>query len=512
MQARPPTGHIGSLLVLIGLFMLLPAAYALFIGDATVGAFLSAAAVSFVAGVALAAWAGHSKTSEPGLRPRLRALLRLPAPAKPLNEQPLPLRDALIVVTVGWFAVAAAGALPFLLAGTFSHWIDALFEAVSGFTTTGVTTIVALDAQPRPLLLWRSLLQWLGGMGIIVLFLSVFPRLGMSGFALFRAEVPGPAPEKALPRLSSTSKLLWLIYVLSTAIAFGSLLSVGMEPFDALNHALATVSTGGFSTRDAGVAAFDNVAVEWVLTLFMFLGGMNFLLQYRLFRFGDWRLVARDGEFKLYYGLVVGVGGLIALSLWTQASWNGAEAWRSGIFQAVSTLTTTGYTVFDYTQWPALPQALLFLLLFIGGSAGSTAGGPKLIRILIALKHGFNQLRQLLHPRSVIAVRIGGQAVSERMFAGVAAFLVLYAVVWFGGTIGLAALGVGLGDAPVASIAALGNVGTAFGATGPEHTYAEFSPAVKLFLALLMIIGRLELLSVLVVLHPAFWAARRRTH
>lgn len=484
-----PIRHVGNLLVIIGLCMLLPGLYALLIAEKTAGAFFVAAAVAVAFGFILGAPIASRSV---------------------VQKDALHVRDALGVVVAGWFAVAAAGALPFLFAGTFSHWSDALFEAVSGFTTTGATVIIDVGSQPRSLLLWRSLLQWLGGMGIVVLFLSVFPRFGIGGLALFRAEVPGPAPKKALPRLSSTSKLLWLIYVLLTGAALGLLVLVGMEPFDALNHALATVSTGGFSTRSGGPAVFDNPGIRLVLTVFMFLGGMNFLLQYQLFRFGQWQVVIRDGEFKLYSALLSGAAGLIALSLWTQESWPPLTALGGGLFQAVSTMTTTGYAIGDYGQWPPLSQSLLFVLLFIGGSAGSTAGGPKVMRILIAVKHGISQLRQLIHPRSVAVVRVDGQAVSDGLFAGVAAFLILYAAVWLGGVIVLGALGMSPVDAAAASVAALGNIGTAFGATGPARTYAPLSSAIKLFLSLLMIIGRLEVLSILALLHPAFWDGRGR--
>ncbi|HEY8417812.1 MAG TPA: TrkH family potassium uptake protein, partial [Limnochordales bacterium] len=469
MQPRLLAYLVGRLTLLVGVSMLVPLAYALLTGDGSVRAFALAVACVLLLG---------------GLM------------ARPVEAE-LDARTALGVVTLGWAAAGVAGALPFWFAGVFSHWTDALFESVSGFTTTGATVMTNLAAQPRALLLWRSLLQWLGGMGIIVLFMSVFPRLGIGAGHLFRAEVPGPQPEKILPRVAESARVLWLIYLGLTAAAALLLRLTGLDWFDAINHALTGVATGGYSTRDAGVAAFANPWAETVLLLFMFLGGTNFFLQYRLFRFGDWRALAGNREFWVYSGLLLGAGLLIALDLhWeTGAGWG--TVLRMGLFQAVSIMTTTGYAVADYTLWPPLSQAVLFALMWVGGSSGSTSGGPKVVRWIVLVKHGVHELSRLLHPRAVQALRIGDRNVSERIFSAVAGFVVLYVVIWFVSVVVLAGMGLDAVTAAAAAIASLGNIGPGFGTLGPAYSFASLAPSAKLYLSFLMLVGRLEVLVVL---------------
>lgn len=474
---------VGRLVFLVGLCMLIPLAFALATGDPTVRAFGLSAALVLTAGFALA---------------------RIP-----LAEE-LEARTAIAVVTLGWAAAGVAGALPFWFSGVFAHWTDALFESVSGFTTTGATVMTHIAAQPRAILLWRSLLQWLGGMGIIVLFVSVFPGLGIGSVQLFKAEVPGPAPEKLLPRVAESGRLLWGIYLALTAAAVALLLLAGLDWFDAVNHGLTSVATGGYSTYDASVAAFANPLAEWVLVLFMFLGGTNFVLQYRLFRLGDWRAVVADREFWTYTGLLLGASLLVTLDLHRETGAGVLACLRPAVFQAVSVMTTTGYTTASYDRWPPLSQAVLFVLMWVGGSAGSTSGGPKVIRLLVLVKHGIKELNRLLHPRAVQVLRIGDRPVSEQVFAAMAGFVFLYLTLWFASVVVLAGLGLDLVTAASAAIASLGNIGPGFGAIGPGHTFAGLSPAVKLYLALLMIIGRLEVLIVLVLFHPAFWERRVR--
>lgn len=479
MQPRLLARHVGNLLLILGFTMLVPTVYALLAGEPSAwSAFLISAAVT--AGVGL--------------------VLRLQAPAEELHT-----RTALGMVTLGWTLAAFASALPFLLSGAVTHWVDALFEAAAGVTTTGATVIRTVEALPGSLLLWRSMLQWFGGMGIAVLFVSVFPRVGIGAIQLFRAEVPGPQPEKILPRLSETAKLLWSMYGVMTVAAAVLLMLAGMEPFDAVNHALTTVSTGGFSTHSTGVAAWAGSAVEVILTLFVFLGATNFLLQYRLFRLGDWRALRNDEEFRLYTILVLGAGFLIAASLWAGQVFAPGAAVRTGLFHAVSIMSTTGLAAVDYTLWPPLAQAVLFLLMFVGGSAGSTAGGPKVVRVMLALKHGAGEIRRLLHPRSVRVVRLGDSPLPPPVFSAVTAFLFVYMTTWFVSIVVLAALGLPLHDAAVAAISALGNIGPGFGAIGPTETFADFSSAVKLYLAALMLVGRLEVLSVFVLFQAEFW-------
>ena len=474
---------MGRLVFLLGLCMLIPLAFAAATGDPTARAFGVSAASVIAVGFAMG---------------------RIPLDGE------LEARTAIAVVTLGWAAAGVVGALPFWLSGIFPHWTDALFESVSGFTTTGATVMANIAAQPRALLLWRSLLQWLGGMGIIVLFVSVFPRLGIGSVQLFRAEVPGPAPEKLLPRVAESGQLLWVIYLALTAAAAALLLLTGLDWFDAVNHALTAVATGGYSTRDTSVAAFANPMAEWVLVLFMFLGGTNFVLQYRLFRLGDWRAVAADREFWTYTGLLLAASVFIMADLHLKTGAGIWESLRLGVFHAVSVMTTAGFTTASYDLWPPLSQAVLFVLMWVGGSAGSTSGGPKVIRLLVLVKHGIKELNRLLHSRAVQVLRIGDRPVSERVFAAVAGFVFLYLTVWFASVLVLAGLGLDLVTAASAAIASLGTIGPGFGAIGPGHTYAALPPPAKLYLAFLMIVGRLEVLIVLVLFHPAFWEWRLR--
>ncbi|MBO8142756.1 MAG: TrkH family potassium uptake protein [Firmicutes bacterium] len=472
---------LGSILVLVGLFMLVPLAWALATGEPTVRPFLAAAAVCLVSGLLLRGRRG---------------------------DEELELRTALGVVAIGWAVAGLAGSLPFVLAGAMPHWSDAVFESFSGFTTTGATVIAEVESQPRSLLLWRSLLQWLGGVGIIVLFVSVFPRLGVGGIQLFRAEITGPSPEKVLPRVAETGRLLWIIYLGLTTATTVALVLAGVNWFDAINHAMTAVSTGGYSTRNDGIGAFASPVVHWVLTVGMFLGGMNFFLQYRVFRFGDWQAVRQNREFWVYVGLLLGAGLLVTADLWMERAMRLSDAWRMGLFHAVSIMTTTGYVSDDYGTWPHMSRAILFMLMFIGGSAQSTAGGPKVIRLAILFKHGIKELEQLMHPRSVRALRIGDKAVADRTFYAVVGFVFLYIAIWLVSTVILAATGLDLITAASAAITSLSNVGPGFGKVGPAYTFASLTPAAKLYLSFLMLVGRLEIMSVLILFHPAFWGRR----
>lgn len=483
MQPRLLAHHVGNLLLIVAVAMLVPAAYGSLAGEGESSAlFLLSGAITAVVG----------------------ALLRVRTPEDALN-----IRTALGVVTLGWAGAGVASALPLWLSGL--PWVDAFFEAVSGVTTTGATAVSNVETLDRSLLLWRSMLQWLGGMGIVVLSASVFPRLGIGAIQLFRAEVSGPQPEKLLPRLSETSKLLWRLYALLTAAAALLFWRAGMPIFDAVNHAMTTVSTGGFSTRSEGIATFQSPAVETVATVFMFLGATNFMLLYRVFRRGQWRALL-DEEFRLYFAFVAGGGLLIAASLWLQHAEPLGTAVRRGLFQVASVISSTGFAAADFTSWPPLAQAVLFLVMFVGGSAGSTAGGPKVIRILIALKHGVGEIRRMLHPRSVRVVRLADAPVANEAFAAVTAFLSVYMVTWFGSIVVLSALGLSVSDAAAVAISTLGNIGVGFGAMAPTETLAGLSAGAKLYLSFLMLAGRLELLSVFLLLQPEFWARgpRRR--
>lgn len=509
MNGRSSARQIGDLLSLLSLFMAVPAVYSFLVGDGAAGALFASCGITMGAGLLLSGrFAAVGRLSGIKIRGGQRAPAKGPAVAETrLLRARVAGPRAFAAVASGWLAVIGAGSLPFLL-GADVPAVDALFESASAFTTTGASALPSVRLLPPSLLFWRSLLQWLGGMGIIVLLLSVFPRLGVDGFAQFRAEVPGPAPTKALPRLSASSRLLWVIYIALTMAAFFALWATGLTPFDAMNFALATVSTGGFSTLDEGPAGFSPGA-QWVLVLFMFLGGTNFALFHRMFRFDRRSGSGKDGEFVAYARLLLVAGAAIAASLFLQSGWKAGAALRVGLFQAVSTVTTTGYVLDDYGTWPAFAQAIVFFGLFVGGSAGSTAGGPKVARLLIAGKYAVQQLRSFVHPRSVTVLRLGGATIPETVVGQTLSFLILYFTLFCIGTVGLAALGQSLPDAAAASAAALGNVGTGFGATGPGASHASFGPAEKMWLAAFMIVGRLEILAVLALFQSATSFFRR---
>jgi trk system potassium uptake protein TrkH len=421
-------------------------------------------------------------------------------------------REGFAIVTLGWIAVGLLGALPFVVTGVIPNFTDAVFESVSGFTTTGSTIMTDIEdvgAVHHAVIFWRSLIQWLGGMGIVVLALAILPLLGVGGMQLFRAESPGPAPDRLSSRISETARLLWGVYVLITLAEVLLLILVGgMGVFDALCHAFTTMATGGFSTLDASVGGFDSAAVEWIITAFMFLAGVNFSLHY-LALTGRVGVYWRDDEFR-FYGLVMGGATALVLAVLIPAHLfpDVAEAVRAAAFQVVSIGTTTGYATADYVLWPPLAHGLLLLLMCVGGCAGSTGGGVKMMRVLILLKHAHVEVKKLLHPRAVYALWFNDRSVSPALATNVLGFFMLFVLVFLAGSLILTLFGRDLVTAVGATAATLGNIGPGLGEVGPACNFAFFTWAEKWLLILLMLIGRLEIYTVLVLLLPATW---RRT-
>ena len=505
---------LGNLALLLAASMLVPLVVAL--ADRRCVSSLGAS-VGLAAGVGLALgpgprWAqllvcrvlrGGRWREPPGGHAENRRSLH--APAREAGEE-LRARDAFVTVTLGWLLAGVLGATPFVLEGVLGP-VDALFESISGFTTTGATVLTRVEELPAALLLWRSMLQWLGGMGIIVLFISVMQRPGAGGAHLFRAEFPGPMPEKLLPRITATARMLWGLYASVTLAAALAYWATGLSLFDAVNHAFTTLSTGGFSTRSAGV--WRDPRTEVVATLFMFVGGMSFALQYRLYRLRDWGSLRNASEFWVYLS-VAGVATLLvtAATLAAGVYQDPGTAIRKAAFQVVSLLSTTGFTSADYGAWPPLAGAVLFTVMFVGGMTASTGGGPKVLRWMVMLKQSALELVKLLHPRSVQLLRLGGQVVSEPVVIEIGTFLVIYMAAWFGGFIILAATGLDLISAASGAIACLGNIGPGFASVGPTGNYAHLSDIAKVVLSLLMVVGRLELYAVLAALHPEFWRHR----
>lgn len=419
-------------------------------------------------------------------------------------------RDAFAVVTLGWLALILIGALPFIVSGSVSSFADGFFEAASGATTTGATIFTNIEGLSHGILFWRALLQWLGGMGFVVLSLALLPQLAVGGMELFKAEVPTPIPERLKPRLSDTAVILWRIYLGLTLLLLVLLLLAGMDGFDALLHALVTIPTGGFSTRSHSIAAFDNVTIEAILVVFMLLAGTNFSLLHRAWTERRLSAITQNSEFKAYIAILTVATLGIAWGLWRAGVYDPQTALRHAAFQAVSIVTTTGFASTDYALWPPFASAIVLALMFVGASAGSTSGGVKVMRHMVMVKHGVRELRRMVHPRSVLPLRVGNQTIKEHVVAGVLGFVGLYMLLFGVGTLLMAAHGIELGTAASAVAAALGNVGPALGAAGPMGHFGWLPSSAKVLLALLMILGRLEIYTVLVLLLPAAWTGIRR--
>lgn len=425
-------------------------------------------------------------------------------------EGDLSVREGYAVVGLAWLSVGAVGSLPFLFSGTITSPTAALFEAVSGFTTTGATVFADIESLPHGILLWRNLTQWLGGMGIIVLGLAVLPFLGVGGMQLFRAEVPGPTPSRLKPRIAQTAKLLWYVYVGLTAAQVILYLSGGLSPFDAVTHAFTTLSTGGFSPKDASLAAFDSAYVHYVTIAFMYLAGLNFALHYRALSRGV-RSYAEDGEWRFFTGLVAVALAVVFASVLLGGGSGEAgleRAFRDALFQTVSIVTTTGFVTTDYEQWILGAQAVLLVLMFVGGMAGSTGGGMKAVRIHVLVRHVFTEMRKSLRPRAVILTRIGRKAIEEDVLLRIVAFLLLYILLFVAGVVVLAFLGYDLVTAVGAGAATIGNIGPGLGGVGAVDNYGWMGPGAHLVLMFLMLVGRLELFTVLLLFHPELWRSR----
>jgi trk system potassium uptake protein TrkH len=413
-------------------------------------------------------------------------------------------RDGYMIVTSGWILFSLFGTLPFLLTGSITNFTDAFFETISGFTTTGASILNNIEEMSHGILFWRSLTQWLGGMGIILLTLILLPFLGIGGMQLFTAEVPSPTPDKLHPHVKDTAKRLWLIYLIFTISETLLLWAGEMNLFDALCHSLTTMATGGYSTKQASIAYWNSPYIHYVITLFMFLAGTNFTLAY-FAAHGKFRKVWENEEFRWYLGFVGGFTILITLGLFTTGGGGLEEAFRKSVFQVVSILTTTGFATSDYLLWVPWLGVLIFILMFFGGSAGSTGGGPKIMRIVIMLKNSTQELKRMIHPNAVIPVRLNKYAVEERVVTNVLAFIAFYGII---AVIAMALMSL-LGndfDTSVGAVAAtLGNIGPGIGGVGPSLNYAEIHVAGKWFLSFLMLVGRLELFTVLVIFSPMFW-------
>ncbi|OPZ40475.1 MAG: Trk system potassium uptake protein TrkH [Synergistetes bacterium ADurb.BinA166] len=414
-------------------------------------------------------------------------------------------KDAFAVVSLSWVAASAVGALPYYLHGMVPTFGDAFFEAMSGFTTTGASILPDIEAHPRGLLFWRGLTHWVGGMGIIVLGLAVLPFLGVGGINLFRAEVPGFAVEKMTPRLHQMALRMWGIYVLMTVAAAALLFAGGMDSFDSLSHAFSTIATGGLSPLNRSIGHYNSAYIDWVVTFFMFFSGVNFALHYRML-LGDAKAYGADPEFRTYLGIVLLSTAGVAAVLYRNGLYATiGESVRYAAFQVVSVITSTGFSTADYNLWPPFAHAVFIFLMFAGGSSGSTAGGLKCIRVLALARRLQAGLSTVRHPRGVFQARIGGRIVSHEAMSSVTAFFVLYMLAFVLGALFMAWLGLDLVTAFSSAAAALGNTGPGLGAVGPAENFSAVPMAGKWMLSFLMLLGRLELYTLILIFVPDTW-------
>jgi trk system potassium uptake protein TrkH len=412
-------------------------------------------------------------------------------------------REGFMIVGVGWLLASAFGMLPFLLYGTFDSVIDAFFEAVSGFTTTGATVLQDIESQPHGILFWRAMTHWLGGMGILVLALAILPAVGLGTFQIFKSESPGPTPGKLVPRVGRTAQILYTIYVVLTLLQVIALRFAGMNWFDAVTHSFATMGTGGFSTKNASIGGFANPAAEWVISLFMLLASINFSLYYELLT-GKAKPLVRDGELRLFITIVVISILFVTVNIRGLYESMG-EALQDAVFHVLSIASTSGFVAADYHRWPEFSRTIIFFLTFLGACAGSTGGGVKHIRLLIVLKYVRRTLYRLIHPQAVIPLRVNGRSVSEEVVQNVSGFLMVYGLLFVSFTLILLTQNMDLISSSSAVATALSNVGPGFGVVGPNTNFASLTDLSKLLLSAAMILGRLEIFTILVLLVPAFW-------
>ncbi len=487
MRIKVVIHYLGLLIAILGFSMLLPLAFSLFYREPDYLAFVISIGISVVSGLLL--W-------------RLT----------PIDEGRLSRREAIMLVAGGWILVSAFGALPYELAGTFQSYLDAYFEAMSGFTTTGATVfdpvVNSIESQPHGILLWRSLTQWLGGMGIITLFVALFPIFGIGAAHLVEAEMPGPQAERLTARIRDTAKAIWLLYLGFSALEFILLWLARMPVFDALTVSLSTMPTGGFTPTTLSIGDYNSLFVEGIIIFFMMAAGVNFGLYYFLLWKRQPGRLFSNSEFRLYITLFIGASALIAVDLINSMGLSIGEAFRYSGFQAVSIMTTTGFVTTDFNVWPAFAKSALLILMVIGASAGSTGGALKVTRLLVLFKYAYRRILLFFNPRAVIPLKVGGNALPEGVVSGIIGMTILYFAILIMGFLAMSALGLDQVTALSSVVATLGNVGPGLGLIGPTANYLYIPPLGKVVLIVCMLVGRLELFTVLVLFTPSFWKWR----
>lgn len=416
----------------------------------------------------------------------------------------LQIREAFLTVSLTWVTFSFLGAVPFMVSGHIPNLTDAFFETMSGFTTTGATILTDIEALPKSLLVWRNMTQWLGGMGVIALAVAVLPFLGVGGVQLFKAEVPGPVKDRISPRISETAKILWGVYLLFTVLEILLLMLGGLSLFDSVCVTFGTLATGGFTPTNASIAAYASPYIHYVVIVFMFIAGVNFSLHYWALR-GRLTLYYSNPEFRFFLGITALSTGLIMAARLIEGETVSEEFFRSTLFQTVSIVTTTGFVTHDYEQWPFVTQIILLALMFFGGCTSSTGGGIKNVRLLVAFKFMGSELKKLFHPHGVFPIRMGDRTLQERLVSNIVGFIALYILIFFVGVMAMTGLGLNIDTSIGAVAATLGNVGPGIGSVGPVENYSHLPALGKWVLSFLMLVGRLEIFTILVIFTRPFW-------
>ena len=474
---------LGKLLIVLSAMLLTPVPFSIYHGDGLLFTYLECALLGLIFGTIL-------------------ILIFLP-------EKELTFKDGFAVVAFGWIFSALLGALPYYLSGSIPSFVDAYFESMSGFTTTGSTILSDIEVLPKSLLFWRTMTHWLGGMGIIVLTLAILPLLGVGGMQLFQAEVPGPTKDRLTPRIQDTARILWSVYLLMTLVETVLLMLGGVDFFNAITHSFATMATGGFSNFNASIAHYNSDYLQIVIIVFMFLAGANFALHYKALT-GNFKAYWENEEFRFYCYTLLGAIILIFIANKTYKIYE--ESWlnlRDTTFQVVSIMTTTGFGTADFDKWPSFCQFLLVTLMFVGGCAGSTGGGIKVVRFLLFFKYAKSQLNRLVHPKQIETIKLGNIKVSQDVMIAILSFFAIYVVVFIGASLIVTGLGVDIITGPTAVIATLNNIGPGLHLVGPTQNYGHLPQAAKVVLIFCMLAGRLELYTVAILFTPTFWKMTR---
>ena len=427
-------------------------------------------------------------------------------------------REGYIVVIFGWIVMILSGSVPYIMTDSIDGFTNIIFETTSGYTTTGATILDSIESLPKGIIFWRSITHWIGGMGIIVLAIAILPLLGIGGMQLFSAEAPGPSADKLHPRITDTAKRLWLIYLSVTLIETLLLSIFGMSFFDAINHSMSNIASGGFSTRDASLAYWNNIPmIQYIVIFFMFIAGTNFILLYYVFK-GKFNKINLDEEFNLYLKFVLFFSLSVALIVFFNSDFLVSDdvslfsriegVIRHSLFQVVSIVTTTGFVTADYTSWTPFLLLIFFGLMFIGGSAGSTSGGFKIVRHLLLIKNGFLEFKRILHPNAIVPVRYNNKSVPNEIVYNILGFFIIYMLTFMIGALGFSMFGLDFQSALGVSASSLGNVGPSIGDFGPMGTFNQMSSIAKWWSSFLMIVGRLELFTVLIIFTAYFWKKR----